>query len=192
MIMRVLVIGQSAERSAQLCAVLERSGYAVAASGQEVSDLAARVRDAAADIVVVERDRPEPELLDGIGGLMARGALPVVVFARDKDPELMRIALAAGVSAYVLDGQPEQRAADILGVALVRFEHCQALQQELALARTTLAERKLIERAKGVVMAQRGCSEAEAYRLLRKSAMDRNQKLAQVAEQVIAMAALLT
>ncbi|MBI3496773.1 MAG: ANTAR domain-containing protein, partial [Proteobacteria bacterium] len=105
---------------------------------------------------------------------------------------LMRAALEAGVSAYVVDGLSVERVRPIVEVALARFEQWQALRRELDQAQTNLAERKLIERAKGIVMKQRRCTEDEAYALLRKLAMDRNQRLAQVAESVITMAELLT
>jgi len=191
--LRVLVIGQDEESRADLCAVLASTGYEVLpGGGNDAAGLVACIHRLAPDVVVIERDTPERELLADLGQLMRERPLPVVVFARNKDAALMREAMAAGVSAYVLDGRPAERAPDILGVALVRFEQLRALQHELAQTRASLSERKLIERAKGIVMTQRQCSEDEAYRLLRKAAMDRNERLAEVAEHVVATAALLT
>ena len=100
--------------------------------------------------------------------------------------------MRAGVSAYVVGGMSAERVRPILDVAMARFDEFQAMRQELDKAKTTLAERKQIERAKGIVMKSRGVSEDQAYGLLRKLAMERNQRLAQVAENVIAMAGLLT
>lgn len=117
---------------------------------------------------------------------------PIVMFTQDQDRTLMREALEAGVSAYVVDGLSVERVRPIVEVALARFEQWQALRRELDQAQTNLAERKVIERAKGIVMKQRGCTESEAYVLLRKLAMDRHQRLAHVAESVITMAELLT
>jgi len=114
------------------------------------------------------------------------------MFTQDKDQTRMRAALQAGVSAYVVDGLAAERVQPIVNVALARFEQWQALRQELDQAQTGLAERKAIDRAKGILMTQRRCSEDEAYRLLRKTAMDRNARLGEVAENVIAMAKLLT
>ena len=117
---------------------------------------------------------------------------PIVMFTQDQDRTLMRAALEAGVSAYVVDGLSVERVRPIVEVALARFEQWQALRRELDQAQANLAERKVIERAKGIVMKQRGCTEDEAYAMLRKLAMSRNQRLAQVAESVVTMAELLT
>jgi response regulator NasT len=116
---------------------------------------------------------------------------PIVMFTQDQDRTMIREALKAGVTAYVVDGLSAERIRPIMDVAVARFEQSQALHQELQEARATLAERKVIERAKGILMQQRGCSEDEAYRLLRKAAMDGNKRLAEVAEQLIAMIKLL-
>jgi response regulator NasT len=117
---------------------------------------------------------------------------PIVMFTQDREGAMIREALKAGVSAYVVDGLSVERIRPIMDVAVARFEQSQALRQELEEARASLTERKVIERAKGILMKQRACSEEEAYRLLRKAAMDGNKRLAEVAEQLIAMSRLLT
>jgi response regulator NasT len=117
---------------------------------------------------------------------------PIVMFTQDREGAMIREALKAGVSAYVVDGLSAERIRPIMDVAVARFEQSQALRKELEEARASLAERKVIERAKGIVMKQRACSEEEAYRLLRRAAMDGNKRLAEVAEQLIAMSRLLT
>ena len=99
--------------------------------------------------------------------------------------------MKAGVSAYVVAGMQPERLRPILEVALARFEREQALRDELRDAQTKLAERKVIERAKGFLMQQKGVSDEEAYRLLRKLAMDRNARLLDVAQQVVDVVKLL-
>ena len=103
----------------------------------------------------------------------------------------IQAALKAGVSAYVVAGIQAERLQPILDVAVARFEHEQALREELRDAQTKLVERKVIERAKGILMQQKGVSEEQAFRLLRKLAMDRNAKLLDVAQQVVDVAKLL-
>jgi response regulator NasT len=113
------------------------------------------------------------------------------MFARDPAEEKIREAVRAGVSAYVVDGLEVARVKPIIDVARARFEEFQKLRGELAEARQSLAERKLVERAKGILMQRRGLTEDAAYAALRGMAMDRKQKLAEVARSVIDAAELL-
>jgi response regulator NasT len=115
----------------------------------------------------------------------------VVVFSEDPAQAPMRQALQAGVSAYVIAGLQPQRLAPVLQVAIARFEQERALREQLDEAQMQLAERKLVERAKGLLMQEVGLSEEQAHRHLRKLAMDRGQRLGQVAERVVAAHDLL-
>ena len=114
-----------------------------------------------------------------------------MLFTEDREHATIQAALKAGVSAYIVAGMQPDRPQPILDVAVARFEQEQALRDELREAQSKLAERKVIERAKGFLMEQKNISEEEAYRLLRKLAMDRNAKLLDVAQQVIDVAKLL-
>ena len=116
---------------------------------------------------------------------------PIVLFTEDRANATIQAALKAGVSAYVVAGMQADRLQPILDVAVARFEREQALREELRDAQTKLVERKVVERAKGFLMQQKGVSEDEAFRLLRKLAMDRNAKLLEVAQQVVDVAKLL-
>lgn len=113
------------------------------------------------------------------------------MFAEDGGDEAIRAALRAGVSAYVVDGLAAGRLDSVMRVAMERFAADQELRAELAATRTQLAERKLVERAKGLIMKQRGVSEEEAFRSLRTLAMERELNLGDGARQVIDVAALL-
>jgi response regulator NasT len=110
---------------------------------------------------------------------------PVVMFASDGAPETIRAATRAGVSAYVVDGLDAGRIKAIVEAAVARFEDFQALRSQLAEANLRLSERKLVERAKGLLMKSRGLDEEAAYTALRKMAMDRKLKLADVAQRVV-------
>jgi response regulator NasT len=190
--LRVLLVEQDPERAVLVRAALGEAGYTVVAQVTNASELLAAVRVAQPDVIIIDRDSPDRDTLEHVCVITRDEPRPIVMFTQDKDQTRMRAALQAGVSAYVVDGLAAERVQPIVNVALARFEQWQALRQELDQAQTGLAERKAIDRAKGILMTQRRCSEDEAYRLLRKTAMDRNARLGEVAENVIAMAKLLT
>lgn len=192
MTMRVLLVDEDQERSDTLKSALSEAGYEVVAHVSASLDLAARVRQLRPDVVIIDRDSPDRDTLEHVCMVTRDDPRPIVMFTQDREGAMIREALKAGVSAYVVDGLSAERIRPILDVAVARFEQSQSLKQELEEARASLAERKVIERAKGIVMRQRACSEEEAYRLLRKAAMDGNKRLAEVAEQLIAMSRLLT
>jgi len=192
MTVRVLLVDEDPDRAAQLQAALHAAGYTVIAHVATAVDLLAQVRAAEPDVIIIDRDSPDRDTLEHVCMVTRDQPRPIVMFADDGDRAAIRAAVDAGVSAYVVGGLTAERIRPIVDVAMARFEQFQAMRQELDKAKTTLAERKQIERAKGIVMKSRGVSEDEAYGLLRKLAMERNQRLAQVAENVIAMAELLT
>ena len=190
--LRVLLVDDDTERATTLRAALRAAGYKVIGEVRSAVELMARVRATRPDVIIIDRDSPDRDTLEHLCMITRDDPRPIVMFTQDRDQAMMHKALKAGVSAYVVDGLSAERVRPIVEVALARFEQWQALRQELDQAQANLAERKVIERAKGIVMKQRSCSEEEAYRLMRKTAMDRNVRLSQVAENVIAMAELLT
>jgi response regulator NasT len=113
------------------------------------------------------------------------------MFVDRSDSESIRAAVQAGVSAFVVDGLSPERVRPILEVAIARFKEFQALRRELETARSTLEDRKVIERAKGILMKSRGLTEDEAFRLLRKIAMDRKLRLIAVAREIVGVAEIL-
>lgn len=188
----VLLVDNDPERAAIVEPALRAAGYEVVTVVDTATEMLAQVRARRPDVIIIDRDSPDRDTLEHVCMITRDDPRPIVMFTQDKDQTLMRAALEAGVSAYVVDGLSVERVRPIVEVALVRFQQWQALRRELDQAQTNLAERKLVERAKGIIMKQRRCSEDEAYVLLRKLAMDRHQRLAQVAETVITMAELLT
>ena len=192
MSLSVLLVDDDPERAAIVEPALRAAGYEVVTVVDTAAEMLAQVRARRPDVIIIDRDSPDRDTLEHVCMITRDDPRPIVMFTQDKDRTLMREALEAGVSAYVVDGLSVERVRPIVEVALARFEQWQALRRELDQAQTNLAERKVIERAKGIVMKQRRCSEDEAYALLRKLAMDRNQRLAHVAESVITMAELLT
>jgi two-component system, response regulator / RNA-binding antiterminator len=188
---RVMVIDEKPERSAAVEVALSRAGYRVAARVGAHEDLSARVRAVQPDVIIVDLESPGRDTLEHMRSIGRDCPRPIVMFTQDGDSETIRAAVQAGVSAYVVDGLRQERIRPVLEVATARFYAFQALRHERDQAQASLAARKRIERAKGIVMRQRGCSEEEAHRALRKLAMDRNKRLGEVAEELIASAQLL-
>lgn len=183
--MRVLLVDQDEERAAAVQAGLEASGCTVVAVLQEARDLVAAVQTSAAEVVVCDLDDPSRDALESMGALHRDTPRPVVVFAARGEPAQIEAAIEAGVAAYVVEGLAPERVRPVLEVAIRRFRAHQALRAELDGLRNRLAERTLIERAKGVLMQRRRMSEAEAHRLLRRSAMNQGRKLVDVAAEIL-------
>lgn len=161
------------------------------ATADAMDDLAAKVARHRPDVVIVDMDAPNRDTLESLRSVQADNPSPMVMVSQDDDPDTIRRAVQAGVSAYVVDGLQDKRVRPILEAAIAYFEQYRSLEKELDKTRSQLAERKVIDRAKGLIMAQCGIAEPEAYALLRKAAMDRNMRLADVAEQIVSTAELL-
>lgn len=189
--LRVMVVDEEAERAALLDGALREAGYSLVARVGPNEDLLARVREIRPDIIIIDMEAPSRDTLEHMRSISRDCPRPIVMFTQDDASATIQDAVRAGVSAYVVDGLKPERVRPILDVAIARFREYQELREELEDTRTKLADRKTIERAKGVLMKKRGCSEEEAYQLLRKLAMDRNQRIGEVAANVVAMADLL-
>ena len=135
--------------------------------------------------------RPSPGLFDGLEKINATRPRPVVMFTDDPDRSAMNQAIRVGVSAYVVQGFSLQRVASVIDLAVARFNEMQDLRSQLQAMKDSLAQRKLVERAKGLIMRQRKCEEDEAYRVLQKSAMDQKKSIAEVAKDVILISPML-
>lgn len=188
---QVLLIDDDQERRAVLENVLNEAGYRVTAIVGTGQDIRRMVRLHQPDVIVIDVDSPDRDTLEDMCCIARDVPRPVVMFTHDEDAEKMRTAIRAGVSAYVVGGVSGERVKPIVEVAVMRFEQHQALRTELQQAKTSLADRKLIERAKGILMRQRGCDEDAAYQALRKAAMERNRKLVEMAQNVVEAAELL-
>ena len=189
--MRVLVVDESEERAAVLREGLERAGHEVAASLTSPLELLRSVEDLRPDVIVIDTESPTRDVLEHLVIVSQSSPRPIVMFSTDSGGEAIRGAVRAGVSAYVVDGLDAARVNTIIEVACARFEQFQNLKAELAEANLKLSDRKLVERAKGLLMQSRGLSEDEAYHALRKLAMAKKQRLGDVAQQVIEAADLL-
>lgn len=189
--LRIMLVDAFPERADVLARTLSAAGHFIAARVDGSADLRAEVLRVSPDIVIIDIDSPDRDILEDMHAINREHPRPVLVFTQDDDPDLIRSAIRAGVSAYVVGNIPLERVQPVLNVAIARFEQFQALQRELEDARSALAERKIIERAKGILMKQRRMDEDAAYAAMRRMAMDRNLKLVELARSLIAAAELL-
>ena len=189
--LRVMLVDDSQEEVSLLKEGLVAVGYDVVVVSGPGLALAERVSEVQPDVIIIDTESPTRDVLEHVAVVSACNPRPIVLFTEDRANATIQAALKAGVSAYVVAGMQAERLQPILEVAVARFEREQALREELRDAQTKLAARKVIERAKGFLMQQKGVSEEEAFRLLRKLAMDRNARLLDVAQSVLDVANLL-
>jgi two-component system, response regulator / RNA-binding antiterminator len=153
--------------------------------------LARRIAERNPDIVLIDMGNPSRDVLEELTLASAPMDRPVAMFVDQSDKALTRAAIEAGVSAYVVDGLRPERLEPILDAAIARFHMLQKIRVELAATKRALEERKVIDRAKGIVMRARGVGEEEAYVLIRKTAMDQGRKVADVAQALVTASDLL-
>lgn len=187
----VLVIDESRCRAGEICAGLALAGFQVAAILAGAENLSAEVERLQPDVILIDTDSPSRDTLENLAAINKDMPRPVVVFTQDDGRDAIRDAVKAGVSAYIVDGLDAKRIKTIVDVARVRFEDTQALRRELDAISRKLSDRKLVDKAKGVLMKARGLDEDAAYHAMRKLAMERGQTLAKVARDVIDMARVL-
>ncbi len=189
--LRIMLVDESTERSLGLRHTLERLGYEVVAEVSNPRQLYDEVKRCTPDAIIVDTESPSRDTLEHLCMVTESCPRPIVMFTQDAKRESIREAVRAGVTAYVVDGLAPERVEPIIEAALARFEVFQSVQLELAQTRSKLSERKLVERAKGILMTDRKMSEEQAYHALRKLAMDRSISMGAVAEQVITVSRLL-
>ncbi|MGO9444123.1 MAG: ANTAR domain-containing response regulator [Thiobacillaceae bacterium] len=189
--LKVMIVDENGERSRQLRGALSLAGYHVVAELREAIDLPDAVAGLKPHIVIVAADSPDRDTLEQISLTTKSAPRPVVMFTHDGASDTIKASVKAGVSAYVVDGLDMARLKPILEVACARFEAHQELSQKLASTERELAERKSVERAKGLLMERRGLSEEEAFKELRNLAMSTGKSLGEVADTLIAAAHLL-
>ena len=180
-----------AERSRQLRIGLLENGYNIVAVLPADTFLDERLAQLQPDMIILDAESEARDSLEHVVMATRDARRPIVLFTNDNDTTHVKDAVAAGVSAYIVAGLSPDRIRPILEVAMARFEHEQGLRLELANARTELQDRKVIDRAKGLLMQRQGLSEKLAYEKLRKAAMDKGLRLGEVAQRMLDVADLL-
>ena len=188
----IVIVEQNAEKAAQIVDALNSIGLKDVHVVSTRAGLAQRIKALNPDVVLVDVSDPSRDTLEELTIASDPMSRPVAMFV-DKDSEgLAKAAIEAGVSAYVVDGLNMNRLRPILDAAIARFNMYGRLRKELEQSKRALEERKVIDRAKGILMKARGVDEEEAYALLRRTAMDQGRKVADVAQGLVMAAGLLS
>jgi response regulator NasT len=187
----IAVVEEDHERALMIVDGLRDAGdYDITVIG-DVVGLARRLKALAPDVVLIDIESPDRDALDALTLAAGPGDRPVAMFVDRSDDGVMRAAIEAGVSAYVVGGLSRERIRPVLEAAIARFHMLARLRAELAATKAALEERKLVDRAKGMLMQAKGLSEEEAYAALRRTAMAQGRKVADIARALITAADLL-
>lgn len=189
--LRVLLVNDTEKPIGELRKALLAVGYEVLDDVVTAGTLLKTVESQQPDVVIIDVDSPSRDTLEQLAVMHHHAPRPVVMFSADSNDQLIRAVVGAGVTAYVVDGLSPARLAPIIQVALARFEQQADIRRKLDDVQQQLGDRKLIDRAKGLLMEKRGMNEAEAYAAVRQQAMKQGLKLVDVARQIIAMSDLL-
>jgi response regulator NasT len=187
----VLVIDDNPIRASIIEAGLHEAGHTQVTVLSDVSGIARRISEIEPDVIVIDLENPNRDMLESMFQLSRVVKRPIAMFVDRSDQASIEAAVDAGVSAYVVDGLRKERVKPILDMAISRFNAFSRMARELDAARSELAERKVIERAKGILMQNKGIGEQEAHALLRRTAMNQNRKIAEIAQSLITAASLL-
>ncbi|PSJ63253.1 ANTAR domain-containing response regulator [Kumtagia ephedrae] len=187
----ILVIDENRIRASIIEAGLREAGHDHVTLVHDVAGIARRIAEINPDVIVIDLENPNRDMLENMFQLSRAVKRPIAMFVDRSDRASIEAAIEAGVSAYVVDGLKQERVKTILDMAISRFNAYSRLTRELEEARSELAGRKVIDRAKGILMKSRGLSEEAAYGLLRKTAMNQNRKIAEIAQSLVTAAGLL-
>jgi two-component system, response regulator / RNA-binding antiterminator len=189
--LKILVIDENRIRAAIIEAGLREAGHDAVTVVHDVAGIAKRITEIEPDVIVIDLENPNRDMLENMFQLSRVVKRPIAMFVDRSDLASIEAAVDAGVSAYVVDGLRKERVKPILDMAISRFNAFSRMARELQEARTELENRKLIDRAKGILMKSRGLSEQEAYGLLRRTAMNQNRKISEIAQSLVTAAGLL-
>jgi response regulator NasT len=181
----IAIVDESRSRAAIIEEGLRDAGYARIVHIDEMTNLLARLYATDPDVVVIDLENPSRDVLEQLFQVSRLVKRPVAMFVDQSDTGMINKAIEAGVSAYVVDGLKKERVKSILDMCVARFHAYARLQNELDQAKSALEERKVVERAKGLLMKHKGISEDEAYALLRRRAMNEKKKLGEIAQAVV-------
>jgi two-component system, response regulator / RNA-binding antiterminator len=190
--LEILVIDENLIRASIIEEGLLEAGHRRVTVIHEVQGVGRIIETTKPDVIVIDIENPNRDMMEHLFQLTRTVSRPIAMFVDRSDTASIEAAVEAGVSAYVVDGLKKERVKSILDMAVSRFNAFSRLQRELADAKSALEERKVIERAKGIIMKMRNLSEEEAFTLLRQTAMNEKKKMSEIAQSVVTAAGLLT
>jgi len=188
---RILIVDANEVRAAIIEEGLREAGYSELVRVSATTGLVAAIEQHDPDVVVIDLEDPSRDALADMFLVSRHIRRPITMFVDQSDSASIEAAVEAGVSAYIVDGLKKERMQPILQTCISRFNAFRKLREELDEARSQLEERKLVDRAKGIVMRMKNLSEDEAYALLRRSAMNEKRKLVDIARSIITAAEVL-
>ncbi|MDX1474625.1 MAG: ANTAR domain-containing protein [Reinekea sp.] len=183
--MNILIIDQIAKRAEPLEQALRDLGHEVLVRPPGKYAIYKMVESFQPDVVIVDADSPDRDTLEDVSMTSDRLPRPIIFFANDEDDDVIRQSIQAGVSAYIVDGLQPSRVKTLLNVAISRLQEQQSLKAELKKTSYELSDRKIIDKAKGLLMKHKQCDEDAAFSAMRKMAMNKNVRLSEIAQDVI-------
>ena len=189
--LKIVIVDESPVRAAILADGLREAGFTQVVRIEETANLLANIYAVDPDVILIDLENPSRDVLEQMFQVSRAVRRPIAMFVDQSDSASIQASVDAGVSAYIVDGLKKERIKPILDLCISRFHAFARLQAELEKTKTALEERKVIERAKGILMRLRQISEEDAYALLRRTAMNENRKIAEIAQSVITAADLL-
>ena len=189
--LKILVIDDNPVRAAVIEAGLREAGHQRIVILADMRGLLRQIVDAEPDVLIIDLENPNRDVLDEMFQVSRTVPRPVAMFVDQSDRSSIEAAMDAGVSAYVVDGLRKERVKTILDMAISRFNAYRRLKDELNRTKQALEDRKVIERAKGILMKSKGLSEEAAHALLRTAAMNESRRVAEVAQSLVTAAKLL-
>jgi two-component system, response regulator / RNA-binding antiterminator len=189
--LKIVIVDENPIRAAILQDGLREAGYGHVVHIDETSHLLTRIYSLDPDVILIDLENPSRDVLEQMFQMSRVVKRPIAMFVDQSDAASIEAAVDAGVSAYIVGGLHKERIKNILDLCISRFNAFARLQDELDRTRTALEERKVIDRAKGILMKAKQLTEEEAYALLRRTAMNEKKKIAEVAQSVVTAAELL-
>lgn len=187
---KVLLIDENSSSSEILMIALDDVGFEVVGRVSCDDDIMAGIRVCEPDVLVINMESPDVYIFNQLFEINKTHPKPIVFFAEKGEEDVINKAVKAGVSAFIVDGLTGRRLKPVIELAIARFNEMQSLYKKLSASQVNLEERKVIERAKGILMSRKNVNEADAYNSLRTLAMSQNKKLFDIAKNVIEMSEL--
>ena len=188
--LKIVIVDKNPIRAAILEDGLREAGHVHVVRIDDTAHLLARVYAVDPDVILIDLEDPSRDVLEQMFQMSRAVKRPIAMFVDQSDTASIEAAVDAGVSAYIVGGLRKERIKNILDLCISRFNAFARLQDELDRTRSALEERKVIDRAKGILMNAKNLSEQNAYALLRKTAMNENKKIVEIAQSVITAAEL--
>ncbi|MEY9360971.1 response regulator NasT [Bradyrhizobium yuanmingense] len=188
---KIVIVDESPIRAAILEEGLREAGFTQVVHISEMQSLLARIYATDPDIIVIDLENPSRDVLEAMFQVSRAVKRPVAMFVDQSDSASIQASVEAGVSAYIVDGLKKERIKPILDLCVSRFNAFAKLQEELERTKSQLEDRKIIERAKGILMKVKGLTEDEAYVLLRSTAMREKKKIGEIAQSIITASEML-